>query len=113
MATATPLDVPERSKPKARGRLQLLLILLVVLGPMVLATSMYKLNFWVPEGRSYHGAMIGNGESRADLGVAGEDGRWQSSAQASGALTSNCQRSSSPDTPISVRLSPLPIISPW
>lgn len=32
MATATPLDVPERSKPRARGRLQLLLILLVVLG---------------------------------------------------------------------------------
>ena len=41
MATATPLDVPERSKPRARGRLQLLLILLVVLGPMILATSMY------------------------------------------------------------------------
>ena len=25
MATATPLEVPERSKPRARGRLQLLL----------------------------------------------------------------------------------------
>lgn len=77
MATATPLDVPERSKPRARGRLQLILILLVVLGPMILATSMYKLKFWVPEGRSYHGEMIGNGESRADLGVAGQDERWQ------------------------------------
>lgn len=76
MATATPLDVPERGKPRARGRLQLLLILLVVLGPMILATSMYKLQFWVPDGRSYHGAMIGNGESRADIGVAGEDERW-------------------------------------
>jgi hypothetical protein len=48
MAAATPLNVPEGRK--ARGRLQLLLILLVVLGPMILATGMYKLQFWVPEG---------------------------------------------------------------
>ncbi len=92
MATATPLDLPERSKPRARGRLQLLLILLVVLGPMILATSMYKLNFWVPEGRSYHGAMIGNGESRADLGVAGEDERWQLLVSAPQACAEDCQR---------------------
>ena len=43
MAAATrPLNVPEGRK--ARGRLQLLLILLVVLGPMILATSQYS--FW-------------------------------------------------------------------
>ena len=65
----SPLDVPERGKPRSRGRLQLILILLVVLGPMILATSMYKLQFWVPEGRSYHGEMIGNGQSRADIGI--------------------------------------------
>jgi hypothetical protein len=29
--------------------LQLLLILLGVIGPMILATGMYKLQFWVPE----------------------------------------------------------------
>jgi hypothetical protein len=52
------------AKPSAsrrKGRLQLLLILLGVIGPMILATGMYKLNFWVPEGRSYHGELIGNG----------------------------------------------------
>ena len=92
MATATPLDLPERSKPRARGRLQLILILLVVLGPMILATCMYKLKFWVPEGRSYHGAMIGNGESRADIGIAGEDPRWQLLVTAPGACAEDCQR---------------------
>ncbi|MGE8323387.1 MAG: hypothetical protein ACN6OX_09915, partial [Pseudomonas sp.] len=92
MATATPLEVPEPGKPRARGRLQLLLILLVVLGPMILATSMYKLSFWVPEGRSYHGVMIGNGESRADIGVAGQDERWQLLVSAPEACAEDCQR---------------------
>jgi len=92
MDTATPLDLPERSKPRARGRLQLILILLVVLGPMILATCMYKLQFWVPEGRSYHGAMIGNGETRADIGIAGEDQRWQLLVSAPAACAEDCQR---------------------
>lgn len=92
MATATPLDLPERSKPRARGRLQLILILLVVLGPMILATCMYKLKFWVPEGRSYHGAMIGTGESRADIGIAGEDPRWQLLVSAPAGCAEDCQR---------------------
>ncbi|MFZ5937621.1 hypothetical protein ACOKS3_22675 [Pseudomonas sp. HS6-2] len=92
MATATRLDVPERGKPTARGRLQLILILLVVLGPMILATCMYKLQFWVPDGRSYHGVMIGNGESRADIGIAGEDERWQLLVSAPEACTEECQR---------------------
>ncbi|NIE75796.1 hypothetical protein F3J44_17140 [Pantoea sp. Tr-811] len=92
MAAATPLDLPDRSKPRARGRLQLILILLVVLGPMVLATCMYKLQFWVPDGRSYHGAMIGNGLSRADIGIAGEDERWQLLVSAPQACTEDCQR---------------------
>ena len=92
MATATRLDLPERSNPRARGRLQLILILLVVLGPMILATCMYKLKFWVPEGRSYHGTMIGNGQSRADLGVAGDDRRWQLLVSAPRACAADCQR---------------------
>ena len=92
MATATPLDLPERSKPRARGRLQLILILLVVLGPMILATCMYKLQFWVPEGRSYHGAMIGNGETRTDIGIAGEDQRWQLLVSAPAVCAEDCQR---------------------
>jgi len=91
MAAATsPLDVPDRPKP--RGRLQLLLILFVVLGPMILATSMYKLKFWVPEGRSYHGVMIGNGEGRADIGIDAQDERWQLLVSAPGACVEECQQ---------------------
>ncbi|MDD0976546.1 hypothetical protein [Pseudomonas fontis] len=62
---------------RARGRLHLLLILLVTLGPMILATAMYKLQFWVPDGRNYHGEMIGNGQTRADLGIPAEQDGWQ------------------------------------
>ncbi|TFF43127.1 hypothetical protein [Pseudomonas sp. RIT623] len=91
MAAATsPLDVPDRRKP--RGRLQLLLILFVVLGPMILATSMYKLKFWVPEGRSYHGVMIGNGEGRADIGIDAQDERWQLLVSVPGACVEECQQ---------------------
>ena len=53
--------------------MQLLLILLGVIGPMILATGMYKLQFWVPEGRSYHGELIGNGQTRADIGVQAQE----------------------------------------
>jgi hypothetical protein len=91
MAAATsPLNVPEGRK--ARGRLQLLLILLVVLGPMILATSMYKLNFWVPDGRSYHGEMIGNGQGRADIGIDAQDARWQLLVSAPQACADDCRQ---------------------
>ena len=46
-------ELPDRRK----GRWQLILILLMVIGPMVLATLMYKLQFWVPDSRSYHGEL--------------------------------------------------------
>lgn len=63
---------------RRRGRLQLILILAVVIGPMVLASAMYQWRFWVPETRSYHGELIGTGQNRADLGVVGaEETRWQ------------------------------------
>ena len=88
----SPLDMPERGKARSRGRLQLILILLVVLGPMILATSMYKLQFWVPEGRSYHGEMIGNGESRADIGIDAQEARWQLLVSAPATCTEDCQR---------------------
>ena len=58
-------DTPDRRK----GRWQLILILMMVIGPMALATFMYKLQFWVPDSRSYHGELIGNGQTRADIGV--------------------------------------------
>ncbi|PYC23766.1 hypothetical protein [Pseudomonas mosselii] len=91
MAAATsPLDAPDRRKP--RGRLQLLLILFVVLGPMILATFMYKLKFWVPEGRSYHGVMIGNGEARADIGIDARDERWQLLVSSPEACAEECRQ---------------------
>lgn len=91
MAAATsPLDAPDHRKP--RGRLQLLLILFVVLGPMILATFMYKLKFWVPEGRSYHGVMIGNGEGRADIGIYAQDERWQLLVSAPEACAEECRQ---------------------
>ncbi|WP_130931665.1 hypothetical protein [Pseudomonas sp. Sample_24] len=77
---------------RRKGRLQLLLILLGVIGPMILATGMYKLQFWVPEGRSYHGELIGNGQTRADLGVKAEEERWQLLVTAPKNCAVDCQQ---------------------
>lgn len=74
--------VPRR---RGRGRWQLIGLLAVVIGPMLLASAMYRWQFWVPQGRSYHGELIATGQTPADLGVAGnwgdaaddEPGRWQ------------------------------------
>jgi hypothetical protein len=81
-------ELPDRRK----GRWQLLLILLMVIGPMVLATFMYKLQFWVPDSRSYHGEMIGNGQTRADIGVQAEETRWQLLVTAPAACAADCQQ---------------------
>ena len=77
---------------RRRGRLQLLLILLGVIGPMILATGMYKLQFWVPEGRSYHGELIGNGQTRADIGVQAQEERWQLLVTAPKDCSVDCQQ---------------------
>lgn len=81
-------DLPDRRK----GRWQLLLILLMVIGPMVLATFMYKLQFWVPDSRSYHGEMIGNGQTRADIGVQADEQRWQLLVTAPTACAADCRQ---------------------
>ena len=70
------IDMRETLPPR-RGRLQLILILLVVIGPMLLATAMYQWRFWVPQARTYHGVLIGTGQTRAELGVQAEGGGWQ------------------------------------
>ena len=93
----TAMNPPSMSEAKTpatrrRGRIQLLLILLGVVGPMVLATGMYKLQFWVPEGRSYHGELIGNGQTRADLGVQADDQRWQMLVTAPKDCAVDCQQ---------------------
>lgn len=63
---------------KGRGRLQLLLLLAIAIGPMLLASAMYQWRFWLPETRSYHGVLIGDGRTLADLGVKAELAqRWQ------------------------------------
>jgi hypothetical protein len=59
---------------------------------MILATGMYKWQFWVPEGRSYHGELIGNGQTRADLGVQAQEDRWQLLVTAPKACSVDCQQ---------------------
>ena len=81
-------DLPDRRK----GRWQLLLILLMVIGPMALATFMYKLQFWVPDSRSYHGELIGNGQTRADIGVQADEQRWQLLVTAPSACAAECRQ---------------------
>lgn len=90
----SPLNMSEGKVPpgRARGRLQLILILLVVIGPMILATGMYKFQFWVPDSRSYHGEMIGDGQSRADLGVNADEQRWQLLVSAPRECGLDCQQ---------------------
>lgn len=76
-----------------RGRLQLLLILAVVIGPMLLATAMYQWRFWVPDGRSYHGTLIGDGSQLADIGVvAAEQERWQLLVTAPQGCDADCEQ---------------------
>ena len=93
-AAMNPPSMSEAKTPASRrkGRLQLLLILLGVIGPMILATGMYKLQFWVPEGRSYHGELIGNGQTRADIGVQAQDDRWQMLVTAPKDCAVDCQQ---------------------
>ena len=94
MGTAmNPPNISDAQAPnRRRGRWQLVLILLMVIGPMILATGMYKLNFWVPEGRSYHGELIGNGQTRADLGVQAQEDRWQILVTAPKDCSVDCQQ---------------------
>lgn len=76
------------------GRLQLLGILALVIGPMLLAGAMYQWRFWVPEGRSYHGELIASGLGRADLGVqpsANEAPRWQLLVTAPAGCAEDCR----------------------
>ncbi|QLL13582.1 hypothetical protein [Pseudomonas chlororaphis] len=93
-AAMNPPNISEAQAPhnRRRGRWQLLLIVAMVIGPMILATGMYKLQFWVPESRSYHGELIGNGQSRADIGVQADDKRWQILVTAPQDCAVDCQQ---------------------
>lgn len=92
-AAMNPPSITDAQAPnRRRGRWQLILILLMVIGPMILATGMYKLQFWVPESRSYHGEMIGNGQTRAEIGVQSEEDRWQILVTAPKGCSVDCQQ---------------------
>ena len=90
-AAMNPLNVSELPN-RRKGRWQLVLILMMVIGPMVLATLMYKLQFWVPDSRNYHGEMIGTGQTRADIGVQADESRWQLLVTAPTACAADCQQ---------------------
>lgn len=95
MGTAmSPASTSERrpAKSRRRGRLQLIAVLLVAIGPMILATSMYKFKFWVPGSRNYHGDLIATGETRTELGVQSDETRWQLLVTAPGPCEADCQQ---------------------
>ncbi|SEJ30703.1 hypothetical protein SAMN04244579_03868 [Azotobacter beijerinckii] len=81
--------------PRRRGRLQLLALFAVAFGPMLLAGAMYHWRFWVPEGRTYHGTLIGTGQHRAELGVvpAGDgEPRWELLVTAPAECAADCRQ---------------------
>lgn len=89
----------ERQLPQRRGRWQLIGLLAVVIGPMLLASAMYRWQFWVPQTRSYHGELIATGQTPSDLGVAGSWGleqgdeprRWQLLVTSADACAADCR----------------------
>lgn len=88
----TRISEPRSPQNRRRGRLQLLLVIVIAIGPMILATGMYRFQFWVPDNRSFHGALIGNGQSRSDLGVRADETRWQLLVSAPGGCATDCQQ---------------------
>lgn len=92
MPTMNPtLTSPEPRR--GRGRLQLLLIIAVVLGPMLLASAMYRFGFWVPESRSYDGELVANGQGRDAIGVtATGEPRWELLVTAPQGCNEACQQ---------------------
>lgn len=83
---------PTAAEPR-RGRLQLLLIIGVVLGPMLLAAAMYRFDFWVPQSRSYDGVLVANGQGREVLGVqATTEARWELLVTAPSGCNKQCQQ---------------------
>ncbi|GAB7530501.1 hypothetical protein PS3A_29120 [Pseudomonas sp. 3A(2025)] len=86
MNTALP---PRSRRP---GRLQLLLLVAGCIAPMILATCMYRWQFWVPDSRTWHGELIGNGQGRRELGVAATETRWQLLVTDTGACAAECRQ---------------------
>jgi len=78
---------------RGRGRLQLLLIIAVVLGPMLLASAMYRFGFWVPQSRSYDGQLVATGQGRDAIGVTATGApRWELLVTAPQGCNEECQQ---------------------
>jgi hypothetical protein len=89
----SPQNLTEPNAQRRSGRLQLMMLLALVIGPMLLATAMFYGRFWVPEGRSYHGELIGGEYSQAQLGIPFEAGKgWQLLVSAPGQCAEDCQQ---------------------
>ena len=87
-----PLATPEAPVSR-RGRLQLLGLLAIVIGPILLATAMYEWRFWVPQERNYHGELLGDGRTVTDLGVEGPvAAKWLLLVTAPQACDSDCRQ---------------------
>lgn len=92
MNTMNP-TIASREPRRGRGRLQLLLILAVVLGPMLLASAMYRYGFWVPQTRSYDGVLVADGQGREALGVGGAaKPGWELLVTAPAGCDADCQQ---------------------
>ncbi len=91
--TSSPQSLTENNTQRRSGRLQLIMLLVLVIGPMLLATAMFYGRFWIPEGRSYHGEMIGGRDSLAQLGVPFVAGKgWQLLVSAPQDCVEDCQQ---------------------
>lgn len=91
--TNSPQSLNELGNLRRSGRWQLILLLVLVIGPMVLASAMYYGRFWIPEGRSYHGELIGGRVSLVELGVPMEaDKGWQLLVSAPSPCAEECQQ---------------------
>lgn len=91
--TSSPQSLNESAARRRSGRLQLILLLVLVIGPMLLATAMYYGRFWIPEGRSYHGEMIAGDVTVQELGVPFvADNGWQLLVTSVQACAEDCQQ---------------------
>ena len=90
---SSPQSLNENGKRRRSGRWQLVMLLVLVIGPMVLASAMYYGRFWIPDGRNYHGELIGGSVSLAELGVpADTEKSWQLLVSAPEECVEECQQ---------------------
>ena len=91
--TSSPQNPTKDGARRRTGRLQLIALLALVIGPMLLATAMFYGRFWIPEGRSYHGELIGGRVTLTELGVPlVADKGWQLLVSAPQTCAEECQQ---------------------